>query len=173
MKLAGRLFHCGSFPPFNPVVGFPRPVLAMIKKARIYIIVVILMGALLFGWGSKMLNDITISENFKLCEFESPDTHEVKIDSRVLRKIQNIREHFGKPVIVTSGYRTPEHNKKVRGVANSYHMKGMAIDWYIKGVPIGELAKVAEQYGFTGIGQYRVKHFIHTDIREKKTKWVG
>lgn len=120
-----------------------------------------------------MLNNITISENFKLYEFASPDTQEVKIDNRVVRKIQNIREHFGKPVIITSGYRTIEHNKKVRGVPNSYHTKGMAIDWYIQGIPIGELAKVAEQYGFTGIGQYRVKHFIHTDIRKKKTKWIG
>ena len=131
------------------------------------------MSALLLGWGSKMLNDITISENFKLYEFASPDTHEVKIDSGILHKIQKIREHFGKPVIITSGYRTVRYNKKVRGAANSYHLKGMAIDWYIKGIPIGELAKVAEQYRFTGIGQYRVKHFIHTDIREKKTKWVG
>lgn len=42
--------------------------------------------------------------------------------------LEPIRERYGKPIIVTSGYRCPELNKAVGGVATSEHMQGMAAD---------------------------------------------
>lgn len=39
-----------------------------------------------------------------------------------------LREAFGKPVFVTSGYRCHKLNKAVGGVANSNHLKGLAAD---------------------------------------------
>ena len=39
-----------------------------------------------------------------------------------------IREEWGGPIIVNSGYRCPELNKAVGGAQYSYHMKGMAAD---------------------------------------------
>ena len=39
-----------------------------------------------------------------------------------------LREHWGSPIFVTSGYRCPLLNKKVGGVATSYHLRGMAAD---------------------------------------------
>lgn len=42
--------------------------------------------------------------------------------------LQPIRDAYGKPIVVTSGYRCPELNKAVGGVATSEHMKGMAAD---------------------------------------------
>ena len=42
--------------------------------------------------------------------------------------LNQLRLRFGKPLIVTSGYRSPEHNKAVGGVANSYHTQGLAAD---------------------------------------------
>ena len=45
-----------------------------------------------------------------------------------------IREHWGSPIYVTSGYRCPLLNKKVGGVANSYHLRGMAADITAKSV---------------------------------------
>lgn len=45
-----------------------------------------------------------------------------------------IREHWGSPIFVTSGYRCPLLNKKVGGVANSYHLRGMAADITAKSV---------------------------------------
>ena len=44
-----------------------------------------------------------------------------------------IREHFGVPVIITSGIRCKQHNANVGGVANSYHMTGKAMDIYVTG----------------------------------------
>lgn len=48
-------------------------------------------------------------------------------------KMNIIRTFLGVPIKVNSGYRCPELNKKVGGVPNSYHTKGLAVD----GVPIG------------------------------------
>ena len=39
-----------------------------------------------------------------------------------------LREKFGKPIIVTSGYRCKELNKAVGGAAKSQHMSGEAAD---------------------------------------------
>lgn len=39
-----------------------------------------------------------------------------------------LRERYGKPIIVNSGYRSPELNRKVGGARKSMHMDGMAAD---------------------------------------------
>lgn len=39
-----------------------------------------------------------------------------------------LREAYGKPIIVTSGYRCPELNKVLKGSRTSQHMKGQAAD---------------------------------------------
>ena len=41
---------------------------------------------------------------------------------------QPMREHFGKPIFVSSGYRSPELNKAIGGAATSQHCKGEALD---------------------------------------------
>ena len=42
--------------------------------------------------------------------------------------LQPIRDHFKIPVIVTSGYRSPEYNLRIGGAINSQHMRGEAVD---------------------------------------------
>ena len=44
------------------------------------------------------------------------------------RVLDPIREHWGLPIRVTSGYRCPELNEEVNGVEDSYHMEGCAAD---------------------------------------------
>ena len=39
-----------------------------------------------------------------------------------------LREMFGKPILINSGYRVPELNLMVGGEANSMHKVGMAVD---------------------------------------------
>jgi hypothetical protein len=48
--------------------------------------------------------------------------------------LQPVRDHFG-PVVVTSGYRSPEINKAIGGSTSSDHCKGMAADFEVLGVP--------------------------------------
>lgn len=42
--------------------------------------------------------------------------------------LQPLRNRYGKPITVTSGYRSPALNKAVGGVATSQHLKGEAAD---------------------------------------------
>lgn len=118
------------------------------------------------------MNNIQISKNFKLKEFQCKDGSQlVKIDSQLLHKLQALRDEIGRPVIINSGYRTESHNKAVGGAQNSYHMQGKAVDIRVNGLKPEEIAKKAEKKGFTGIGIY--KNFVHLDIRPVKTIWYG
>lgn len=51
-----------------------------------------------------------------------------------LKHIQTIRDHYGKPMTITSGLRCPYENKRVGGVSGSGHLKGYAVDFYMEGV---------------------------------------
>ncbi len=68
------------------------------------------------------------TKNFKVSEFACKHCGENKIDQRVIDMAQIIRDELGVPVKVNSGYRCPEHNKKVGGVKGSRHTLGHAAD---------------------------------------------
>lgn len=48
--------------------------------------------------------------------------------------LQPVRDHFGKPVVVTSGYRSPALNRAIGGSATSQHVQGEAADFTVAGV---------------------------------------
>ena len=51
-----------------------------------------------------------------------------------LKHAQHIRDHYGKPMKITSGIRCEYGNAKVGGVRDSGHLKGYAVDFYMAGV---------------------------------------
>ena len=53
---------------------------------------------------------------------------EMKLISLVDNVLDPLREWYGKPITVNSGYRCPELNERVKGSSNSQHMKGEAAD---------------------------------------------
>jgi|GEM_PF-2025012 len=100
-----------------------------------------------------------------------------RLDSRLVRKLQMLRRLSGKPIVINSGNRCAGHNREVGGTANSYHLntKGKAADIVIRGLTPPQMAKLAQEVGFTGIGQYNGTqgHFIHVDVRPKKYFWLN
>lgn len=114
-----------------------------------------------------------LSTNFKVSEFachNGADT--VKVDSSLVELLQKIRDHFGKPVHITSGYRTAAYNKSVGGATNSYHVKGQAADITVSDVSNKEVAKYAESIGCKGVGLYNYPGgFVHVDTRSTKYLW--
>ncbi|ABR46757.1 Peptidase M15A [Alkaliphilus metalliredigens QYMF] len=118
------------------------------------------------------MNNIQISKNFKLKEFQCGDGgYQVRLDSQVLKKLQELREQTGRPVLINSGYRTPSYNQQVGGSPRSQHLLGKAADIMVPGMELESLARVAEGIGFGGIGIYRT--FIHVDVRSEKVRWKG
>lgn len=83
-------------------------------------------------------------------------------------KLMRLQANFGKKLRVNSGYRSPEHNRRVNGKAGSKHLSGTAIDvtWEgFRGASIDEkrrFARIARESGFKGIGGY--DSFIHVDL---------
>lgn len=120
-----------------------------------------------------------LSANFNSTEFDchgSGCCSATLIDEKLVEYLQKVREHFGKPVNVSSAYRCATHNKNVGGATGSYHMKGQAADIYINGVTPAEIAKYAESLGILGIGLYETNadgHFVHVDTRTTKSFWYG
>lgn len=81
-------------------------------------------------------------------------------------RLDKLREKYGKPMKVSSGYRCPAHNKAVGGSPNSRHMTGEAADILLDSAESYKVAKLAYEMGFGGIGV--AKTFLHLDIREPK-----
>ena len=50
------------------------------------------------------------------------------LEALVNRVLDPLREAWGAPIIVTSGYRCEELNARVGGAKRSYHLRGMAAD---------------------------------------------
>ena len=50
------------------------------------------------------------------------------IEALVEDVLDPLRERYGRPIVVNSGYRCPKHNKEVGGATNSQHMEGEAAD---------------------------------------------
>lgn len=75
---------------------------------------------------------------------------------------------FGRPVVVTSGFRNPIHNYMVGGAWGSYHQKCMAADIFIPGVSKSKLiAFMRSQSQVGGMGCYPGRKFIHVDVRRR------
>lgn len=83
--------------------------------------------------------------------------------------LQRIRDHFGKPIIISSGLRCTRHNTSVKGADNSYHMSGMAADVRVPDVSIADLYKEIDRLMADGVilsgGLSAYDTFVHYDFR--------
>lgn len=112
-----------------------------------------------------------LSPHFQLSEFACKDgTDAVLVHPRLVDLLEAIREHFGRPVLINSGYRTPAHNRRSGGSPNSQHLAGMAADIRVPGVDVEEVARCAERLGAGGVGRYGT--FTHVDCGPSR-RWRG
>lgn len=121
-------------------------------------------------YSRKSEGEKNLSTNFKAREFACKDGSDtILIDQKLVALLQDIRNHFGKPVIINSAYRNAAYNKKIGGAEKSQHVQGKAADIRINGVSPTEIAKYAETIGVQGIGLY--DGFVHVDTRTTKSFW--
>jgi uncharacterized protein YcbK (DUF882 family) len=110
---------------------------------------------------------------FEYEEFDSPDIQGSGqlMDTKLLNMIDEAREIYGKPIHVTSGYRTEAHNRKVGGVDSSSHLKGLAIDVAcVRSDDRFKMLNALLEVGFNRIGIAGT--FIHVDIDKNKSQNV-
>ena len=83
----------------------------------------------------------------------------------------------GSVVEVISGFRSEKFNEQLRKkghevASESYHRKGMALDWRIQGVPLPRLIAYLRRRHQGGLGTYRQSNFVHADTGPKR-EWRG
>lgn len=117
-----------------------------------------------------------LSTHFKVKEFACKDGSDaVLVAPRLVMVLQSIRSRFGAAVTINSGYRTPQYNAKVGGVAHSQHCYGTAADISVRGQTPEAVAAYARQLmpDWGGVGVYAGQGFTHIDVREAKADWNG
>ena len=93
------------------------------------------------------------------------------VSPRLLEKLTKLRQLVDRPLLINNGelrlrgYRSYAENQSAEGRKHSMHMLGLAADVSVSGMSVQDIAKAAEECGFTGLGKYPTKNFVHCDVR--------
>jgi uncharacterized protein YcbK (DUF882 family) len=95
---------------------------------------------------------------------------ETRINPRLFLLLDAVRNGLGageEPFLLFSGYRSPAYNRLLARrdghvARSSFHMRGMAADVALPGVPLADLERLARSLGIGGVGRYG--KFVHLDI---------
>lgn len=113
--------------------------------------------------------NMNVGKHFKVKEFACKDgSQAVFIDTHLVSILDILRNKVGKPVIITSGYRTPEWNAKCGGAKYSYHLRGMAADIRVEGMTAKEIAKKLNGIVPNECGIIVYDKWVHFDTRSNK-----
>lgn len=121
-----------------------------------------------------------LTKNFNLSEFQSKDGATFPIEviknlKKLAENLQVIRDTINTPLSITSGYRSPAHNKKVGGAVYSQHLLGKASDLTTKTLSPKQLRDIIKQLMDEGKikkgGLKDYNGFVHYDIRGKYVTW--
>ena len=114
------------------------------------------------------------SEHFSRDELKCKFTGECKVSSSFLTKLETLRTHYGKPIRLTSAYRSPEHpveraKNKNGSTSTGYHVLGRAVDiacWNGDGARLLQIAIQMNLFGGYGFSFTGSQRFLHVDDRE-------
>lgn len=88
------------------------------------------------------------------------------MDVEFMEKLQQLRNEYGKPIYITSGYRHPSHPIEAAKDKPGVHSTGCAVDIAANGWEAYKIVKLAYKYGFTGVGVNQTGdsgRFVHLD----------
>ncbi|MCZ8291196.1 D-Ala-D-Ala carboxypeptidase family metallohydrolase, partial [Microcystis sp. LE19-59.1C] len=111
----------------------------------------------------------TLGENLRNDPRRIP--HDTTLQNNILtimRELEKIRTDYGKPIIITSGYRPEQINRAVGGLSNSQHIRGTAVDICPAHGDVFEFQKWVDQHWYGALGWGAKKGFVHIDCRNGK-----
>ena len=89
----------------------------------------------------------------------------VEPDETLVRLADQVRDHFGAPVMVSSGVRCQTHNDELPGSAkNSYHLRGKAVDFCVRGISGAKLLAYVKTLPVHYAYQIKGSDFVHMDV---------
>ena len=112
----------------------------------------------------KDFKNFTMSELKCKCGGRYCNGYPAGFSYELLRQLQDIRNHFGKAVIITSALRCAKHNANVGGVKNSKHTQGKAVDFYVKGVNYKTLKAYVDRLPYNNYTYNVSGSVMHHDI---------
>jgi hypothetical protein len=107
---------------------------------------------------------------FTEAEFRCKETAEIDMDPHFMNALLALRLEYGKPMRVTSGFRSVKHSVEKGKAAPGWHTRGCAADIACDFFSCRELVGLAAKHGFTfGISQKNgAPRFLHLDLRPGK-----
>jgi len=114
-------------------------------------------------------------DHFSKSEFDCRETGENAMRPAFVDKLQALRYEYGRPMIITSGYRSPRHSIESAKPQPGAHASGQACDIRVgPGEDVHDLVTLAVRFGFTGIGisqRAGQPRFVHLDTLNRKAIW--
>lgn len=130
---------------------------------------------------------MNLSKNFTLVELISSETalrrgidnnpptaaiNQLKI--LVENVLQPLRDRYGKPINVTSGYRSPRLNKAIGGSSTSQHCFGQAVDFTVPKEDYKEVFEILKSMEFDQLiwefGNDHAPQWIHVSYNAQKNR---
>lgn len=101
-------------------------------------------------------------------ELADKNSGSIVVETDFLDRLERLRVAYGRPMIINSGYRTPEHNAIVSTTGeDGPHTTGRAVDVRVYGSYALDLIRRALDFGFTGVGVAQngsmTSRFVHLD----------
>lgn len=117
------------------------------------------------------------SRHFKAAELACPCCGLSRVSPRLLVALEDLRARLGhRPIIVTSGFRCPAHNRAVGGSPGSRHLVGQAADVIVPGLDFRTVwtqARLVPALVRGGIGLYPDSGHVHLDVRpDGPARWA-
>ena len=115
-----------------------------------------------------------LSPHFSRKEFECRCCGRLELHQNLIDGLEALRNRARVPVIIHAGYRCPQHNLEVGGVAGGEHTRGMAADIHMPGLALQQMYELAleiPQFADGGIGAHD-GDFLHVDVREHQARWA-
>lgn len=109
-----------------------------------------------------------LSAHFSRWEFDCPHCGALQgPDPVLLVVLERLRRTLKRPLVIVSGFRCPEYNARVGGIARSQHLYGRAAD-----IPRGLFrAQTALKAGAVGVG-VRGGWVVHVDVTPGRKPFV-
>ena len=107
--------------------------------------------------------------NFSKSEFDCKETGENNMRPEFLDKLQALRTVYGKPITISSGFRSAKHSIEARKSRPGYHSKGLACDIACSSDEAFKIVQLAYKHDFKGIGvsqNSKGARFVHLDSRD-------
>lgn len=103
------------------------------------------------------------------CHGDDCDGFPAEPAEKLVRMLDDVREHFGAPGIISSGARCGQHNAEVGGVYNSRHLLGWAADVCFEGIPPAQVLAYVQQhpscaYAYSIKAGGKETGYVHMDV---------